>query len=499
MKIKFLQKQKVVLDINKTISGNIIINDSPDYEIMINPKNRKIITFPKGTFSDGNENDQLEFFNFLRRQSAIKHDSVQGGYVFGSYDALYPEGEEENSLNYLLYCISEFFKVKLPELKKKQDYLEKRKQFIYEPDDENSTDLGDVPHEERKGSIHHDLRQNYSYSYFLYEGKQEMEIKVRQKDLQRIIREEYEKAKKMGLTLKDNDGLTRLDETVQDFKIKQEKLQRIILEEYEKAKKMGLTLKAVSNQEKKIDKEKLHKVIKEDMGLKDKGDLGLRELSKEELVKSTRVGNKYKVKNKEQIKNLGQLMYYLSEKDGTIKQTLIKLVNKVYHERSDKFKLGFKLGVSALLGIATGKLTNDPKLGATVASLIGTGISEAILLGTPKLLEKFQIDDNQRGTAPIYRLFDLHDHLGDLIEGAIKDKAMRGVVRKRVLEKVQEKMEKEKDTWADILIVDFIKETSAAKEQWEYAAQKYGIHKWKKTNNPNAAFINAPKNTGKKK
>lgn len=210
MKIKFLQKQKVVLDINKTISGNIIINDSPDYEIMINPKNRKIITFPKGTFSDGNENDQLEFFNFLRRQSAIKHDSVQGGYVFGSYDALYPEGEEENSLNYLLYCISEFFKVKLPELQKKQDYLEKRKQFIYEPDDENSTDLGDVPHEERKGSIHHDLRQNYSYSYFLYEGKESgAKIKVGQKDLQRIIREEYEKAKKMGLTLKDNDGLTK--------------------------------------------------------------------------------------------------------------------------------------------------------------------------------------------------------------------------------------------------------------------------------------------------
>lgn len=204
MKIKFLQKQKVVLDIKKTISGNIIINDSPDYEIMINPKNRKVITFPKGTFSDGNENDQLAFFNFLRRQSAIKHDSVQGGYVFGSYDALYPEGEEENSLNYLLYCISEFFKVKLPELKKKQDYLEKRKQFIYEPDDENSTDLGDVPHEERKGSIHHDLRQNYSYSYFLYEGKQEMEIKIKQEDLQRIILEEYEKAKKMGLTLKDN-------------------------------------------------------------------------------------------------------------------------------------------------------------------------------------------------------------------------------------------------------------------------------------------------------
>lgn len=203
MKVKFLQKQEIQLDINKTISGNLVIDDSPDYQIMINPKNRKIITFPKETFSDGNENRQLEFFNFLLRQSAIKHDSVQSGFVFGSYDALYPEGEEENSLNYLLYCISEFFKVKIPELKKEEEYAKKRREFILEPDDEHSTDLGDVPHEERKGSIHHDLRPNYTYSYYLYEGKGQSGMKIKQEDLHKIIKEEYKEAKRLGWVLKE--------------------------------------------------------------------------------------------------------------------------------------------------------------------------------------------------------------------------------------------------------------------------------------------------------
>jgi uncharacterized protein YjbI with pentapeptide repeats len=204
MKVKFLQKQEIQLDINKTISGNLVIDDSPDYQIMINPKNRKIITFPKETFSDGNENRQLEFFNFLLRQSAVKHDSVQSGFVFGSYDALYPEGEEENSLNYLLYCISEFFKVKIPELKKEEEYAEKRREFILEPDDEHSTDLGDVPHEERKGSIHHDLRPNYTYSYYLYEGKGQSGMKIKQEDLHKIIKEEYKEAKRLGWILNTN-------------------------------------------------------------------------------------------------------------------------------------------------------------------------------------------------------------------------------------------------------------------------------------------------------
>ena len=387
MKVKFLQKQEIQLDINKTISGNLVIDDSPDYQIMINPKNRKIITFPKETFSDGNENRQLEFFNFLLRQSAIKHDSVQSGFVFGSYDALYPEGEEENSLNYLLYCISEFFKVKIPELKKEEEYAEKRREFILEPDDEHSTDLGDVPHEERKGSIHHDLRPNYTYSYYLYEGKGQSGMKIKQEDLHKIIKEEYKEAKRLGWILKEEQ-----------------------------------------------------------------------EVSEEEAA---RIGKKYAVNNFSEIENLGQLTYYLMKEEK-------KLTNQFRDIFSDKLNMEIlKSGVSVVAGLLLGPF----------GILKGAIAAEVITKVVSKGLEKFQVADQQRGEAAVYKLFDLDDELQALIVGHIKDTKMEPTVKSFLLRYISEKIIGDRKDWADIKIDSFVDSMNASEMQWWYSNKFYQIKK----------------------
>jgi len=150
----------VQLNIRRTVDGDILIFDHPDIDITILPKKKKVVVFPKERISDKTYDIQDRFFKILFEKGVIKQDSIQGGSVYGSMEASYPDSDELSVVQALILVISKF----IEEEKKFVDFddqVEKEwEESLVDPDEEGSTELGEVPQSSQKGSI----RPGYIYS-----------------------------------------------------------------------------------------------------------------------------------------------------------------------------------------------------------------------------------------------------------------------------------------------------------------------------------------------
>jgi hypothetical protein len=155
--IKITIKQKklveVALDVKKSLDGNLMIFDHKDIDIVIIPENKKIVTFPKKEYSKHVYPTQDKLFNYLRTDGVIQYDSIKGGNIFMSMEAIISESEEVNSIDATLYSISKFM-IREREIFDYEDAMQSDEEDnLTEPTPEDSTALGEVPQEPRKGSI----------------------------------------------------------------------------------------------------------------------------------------------------------------------------------------------------------------------------------------------------------------------------------------------------------------------------------------------------------
>ena len=151
---------KIRLNIRKTVDGNILISDHPDIDIVIVPKNKKIMVFPREKISDKVYDIQDRFFKLLGAKGVIARDSIQGGSVYGTIEANYPEGDTASALETALYVIGGFIKEESRYFNIDEEFDEEFERSLTEPDENDSTELGEVPHHSQKGSI----RPGYIYS-----------------------------------------------------------------------------------------------------------------------------------------------------------------------------------------------------------------------------------------------------------------------------------------------------------------------------------------------
>lgn len=137
----------------KTVDGNVMIMDHEMIDIVIMPKEGKIITFTKTTKSDLAYETQDRLFDFLHRRGFIDPSSVRAGNVYGSIEGIYPtESDYTDTFNAGLSLISEFIEEEKSFLDVSQFIDDMDKERILDPEAEDSTELGEVPHEARKGS-----------------------------------------------------------------------------------------------------------------------------------------------------------------------------------------------------------------------------------------------------------------------------------------------------------------------------------------------------------
>jgi hypothetical protein len=155
------------LTARETLNGDLMIYDHKDIDIVLMQEKKKIIAFAKDMLTDNVYGAESRLFEYLRKHGIIAYDSIQGGNIYGSMEASILESKD--SLSSALIQIAEWFKSEKPMMDFLDSHDEDMDDALLNPDDEHATELGEVPHEEEKGSI---LQKNlfapYLYGRYTY-------------------------------------------------------------------------------------------------------------------------------------------------------------------------------------------------------------------------------------------------------------------------------------------------------------------------------------------
>ena len=163
-------KKLVTLEINlrKSLSGDLMIFDHNDIDIVLSPSNNKVTAFPKEVISDYVYGAQNRLFTFLRKRGTVIPESIQGGSFYGSFEAIMetPKNEDMSAAKMVLISISEFIDEERPYFESTEAIISMTDDEFIDPDKEDSTELGEVPHASEQGSIRKGfIRDPYSMNY----------------------------------------------------------------------------------------------------------------------------------------------------------------------------------------------------------------------------------------------------------------------------------------------------------------------------------------------
>lgn len=162
-----LQKE---LMIKKTLSGDYMLTEHPDLDIVVMPSKYKILAMAKEDQSDQVYNIQEKLFNYMVKRGIVLPDSVTSGNVYGSLQGAYPQQSPggEDVLQVVVMNLANFIEDERPIVASEKEFEEKMEKALLEPSVEDSTELGEVPQEEFKGSISRygfPTRGIYRYNY----------------------------------------------------------------------------------------------------------------------------------------------------------------------------------------------------------------------------------------------------------------------------------------------------------------------------------------------
>jgi hypothetical protein len=155
----------IKLNARKSIDGNVMIFDHIDIDIVMMPEKKKIVAFPKEMVSDVVYGAQNRMFDFLVKKGIILPETVQGGNVYGALEGAYPESKTVDTTNVVLLSLSKFMEEERPYFAYDKAYRQQETDRLVDPDEEDTTELGEVPHNSNKGSITRDTHGRYTPGY----------------------------------------------------------------------------------------------------------------------------------------------------------------------------------------------------------------------------------------------------------------------------------------------------------------------------------------------
>ena len=146
----------VNLKARKTMAGDVMIFDHPDIDILVSPSKNKIFALSKDRYGDHVYATQSRMFEYLTKRGVVEPSKVRGGNVFGSLEGsiLIPDESQKDvsAIDVAIYSIAKFLHNEAPSVKAYKDYENNFDRHLVEPSDEDTTRLGKVPHEPRKGT-----------------------------------------------------------------------------------------------------------------------------------------------------------------------------------------------------------------------------------------------------------------------------------------------------------------------------------------------------------
>ena len=172
VKIEIIEKDRINFGLNtrSAINGDIMILDHKDIDIVLKQNGGKIMAFAKETISDFTYGAEARLLEFMRAKGVLEYDSIQGGNVYGSLEGKLMTSTESEPNKIALKVISEWMSTEDAYIKGSTAYDDMSDEHLLSPDGEYSTELGEVPAEEKKGSIvQHNLFAPYLYGRYTYE------------------------------------------------------------------------------------------------------------------------------------------------------------------------------------------------------------------------------------------------------------------------------------------------------------------------------------------
>lgn len=157
-----IQVVEYKLDMRRALNGDIMVFDHKEIDIIIILEKKKVVAFAKDSVSEVTYGAEKRLFDYLKRKGIVRFDSVEGGSVYGSLQGVLLEAKEVDNVKMTLYEISKWLETEQPYLE--DDHVDAVDDYMLHPDQDMSTELGEVPHEEEKGS----LKQRGLFAPYLY-------------------------------------------------------------------------------------------------------------------------------------------------------------------------------------------------------------------------------------------------------------------------------------------------------------------------------------------
>ena len=104
------------LKFRSALNGDLMILDHKDIDIIIQPKNSKVVAFAKNLMTDAVYGAESRLLEFLRTKGIIEYDSIQGGNVYGSMEGKIMESNSIDPVKATILNISEWMKSEEPYL-----------------------------------------------------------------------------------------------------------------------------------------------------------------------------------------------------------------------------------------------------------------------------------------------------------------------------------------------------------------------------------------------
>ena len=157
------------LDMRRALNGDLMIFDHADIDIVVMLESKKIVAFAKDLMSEVVYGAESRLFDHLKKKGIVAFDSIQGGNVYGSLEAKILDSKDLDSLKMTLLNVSKWIDSERPYFEAMNAHDKMMDDSLLDPDSESSTEFGEVPHEEEKGSIkQHGIFSPYLYGRYTY-------------------------------------------------------------------------------------------------------------------------------------------------------------------------------------------------------------------------------------------------------------------------------------------------------------------------------------------
>ena len=143
---------KLEMKIRRTMDGDYMITDHTEVDIIVMTKKMKVVAFPKNLMSDLVYSTENRLFKFLSKKGLISVSSVQAGSIYGSLEAKMLVGETHDTVKLTLLNIQKWIEEERPYFEFIDKFEDMMVDRFVDPDDEHSTELGEVPHDTAKGA-----------------------------------------------------------------------------------------------------------------------------------------------------------------------------------------------------------------------------------------------------------------------------------------------------------------------------------------------------------